>query len=154
MTSDVGDFMCAYWALSLAHHQSSTDSESDGVCRGPLLAPPSTSSRVGNRFSWWRLVMLCALTTTGVTGITSMHLAGVPWTIFESTVVCTGAKCSPVEYVWVHGCVRTLCDVWIKYLGGYMHFYVAVVFTLYHSFNATTSAASTPSVLPDSARER
>ena len=29
-------------ALSVAHHQSSTDSERDGVCGGPLFAPPSS----------------------------------------------------------------------------------------------------------------
>ena len=49
---------CAHWGLSLARHQSTIDVDSGDVCGGPLLAPPSTSTRVQSRFEFVKLVVV------------------------------------------------------------------------------------------------
>ena len=40
-------------------------------------------------------------------------------------IVRTGARGSPVEYVWMYECVRTHYDVRMAYLGEYMHLFGA-----------------------------
>ena len=74
--------------FALARHQSITDFEKDGVCRGPLFAPPSTSVHVQSRVEFMELGRgMCSNyqgQVLGVTGITGWYQ--VPGTIYESTV--------------------------------------------------------------------
>ena len=97
--------MCVHCDLSLERDQSTTDFETDGVCRGLLFTPPSTSARVQSRVEFADLVVVCALTTLGVTW-DYKRVPGwyqVAGTIYESTaaymyqyMVSTRTRGSPV----------------------------------------------------------
>ena len=47
--------VCALSFLSLSRHQSTTDVDPEGVCGGPLFAPPFTSARVQRRLEFVEL---------------------------------------------------------------------------------------------------
>ena len=47
--------VCLHWRLSLERHQSATDFDPEGVCGGPLFAPPFISASVRNRFEFVEL---------------------------------------------------------------------------------------------------
>ena len=133
------------------------------------LHPPLLASKVV--LSSWRLVVVCALTTTDVTGITSMYQAGTTWYhalyMCESTVSiyvrtningmyrCQRFTCRILIYIYE--CIRILGDVRMAYLGDCMHILVVVVvvvvFTIKRSFYPMTSSIPPVSFLIPRPRE-
>ena len=132
--------LCVHWALSLERHQRATNFDPDGVCGGPIFAPPSTSVRFQSRFELaeigggtcsnyhrrhWDYRMVPASTTHYVRQH-SIHVRvyivrtgarGSPVEyVWIQYMVCTGTRRSPVEYVWLYECARPLCGVRMAYL--------------------------------------
>ena len=69
--------MCVHCDLSLERDQSTTDFETDGVCRGLLFTPPSTSARVQSRVEFAELgggiSSIYQVVVPGATGITGWY---------------------------------------------------------------------------------
>ena len=72
-------------------------------------------------------------------------------------MVCTGTRGSPVEYVSIDECTRTLCDVRMAYLGGYMYAFILLMLSPHDMkpfFLLIDIISSTPNVFSDYSSER
>ena len=107
-----------HWDLFLERHHSATNFNHDDVCGSPLFAPPSTSARVQSRFEFVDLVVVCALTTTGVTGITVWYQRGTSW----YNARYTRAPEYMYKYIWYVQVPEVHLQMACEYMNAYVPF--------------------------------
>ena len=107
----------------VARHGTTIDFGPEGVCGDPVFAPPFTSARVQSRFEFVELGSDMFSNCQGDIPAFNCNYRLVPARTTHY-IMCTSIYVwyvevpgSPVPYVRIYECVRTLCDVRMAYTG-------------------------------------